>query len=128
MRTNSKAGNGRELALIVLTKIDQERAYSNIQLNQAIMQSNLSAQEISLATELVYGTLQRRATLDWVISKLVQVDKKLEDWVRNLIRLSLYQLLFLERIPSHAIVNEAVELAKKAKMTNRESISLFIYV
>lgn len=113
MRTNSKAGNGRELALIVLTKIDQERAYSNIQLNQAIMQSNLSAQEISLATELVYGTLQRRATLDWVISKLVQVDKKLEDWVRNLIRLSLYQLLFLERIPSHAIVNEAVELAKK---------------
>ncbi len=113
MRENSKAENGRELSLIVLNKIEQERAYSNIQLNHAINQNNLSALEVGLATEIVYGTLQRRGTLDWVINKFVRDDRKLEDWVRNLIRLSLYQLLFLERIPEHAIVNEAVELAKK---------------
>lgn len=113
VKVNSRVENGRELALIVLNKIDQERAYSNIQLNHAITQSNLSPQEVSLATEIVYGTLQRRGTLDWVINKLVGDDKKLEDWVRNLIRLSLYQLLFLERIPEHALVNEAVKIAKK---------------
>ncbi|MGD9677860.1 MAG: 16S rRNA (cytosine(967)-C(5))-methyltransferase RsmB [Vulcanibacillus sp.] len=104
----------RELALEVLTKVDKEKAYSNIQLNQSLQNANLSRLDINLATEIIYGTIQRLNTIDWVIQKYLKNDiKELELWVKNLLRLSVYQIIYLDRIPSHAIVNEAVEIAKK---------------
>ncbi len=113
MRASRKIENGRELALVVLNRIETEGAYSNLELNQAISRVDLASAEIGLATELVYGTLQNRGRLDYIITNNLRGKKQPEPWVINLLRLSLYQLLYLERIPDHAVVNEAVKLAKK---------------
>ncbi len=113
MRNIKSINTSRELALDVLTKIEGDKAYSNIQLNQSIQKTNLSKLDINFATELIYGTIQRLNTIDWVIQKFLKSDiKGLDVWVKNLIRLSVYQIMYLNRVPSHAIVNEAVKIAK----------------
>nr|WP_232242602.1 16S rRNA (cytosine(967)-C(5))-methyltransferase RsmB [Paenibacillus sp. GSMTC-2017] len=104
----------RELALNILVKVAQTGAYSNIQLNRALQDSNLSRADAALATELVYGTIGRQLTLDHWLSKFVAKGLgKLDTWVHQLLRVSAYQLLFLDRIPAHAAVNEAVLIAKR---------------
>ncbi|GIQ67690.1 16S rRNA (cytosine(967)-C(5))-methyltransferase RsmB [Xylanibacillus composti] len=104
----------RALALDVLTEVEVELAYSNLLLNQRLSNSRLSPADKGLATELVYGTIQRLNTLDYMLNRFVKkgVDS-LQPWVRNLLRLSFYQLAYLDRIPVHAVVHEAVNLAKR---------------
>ncbi|TMV51886.1 16S rRNA (cytosine(967)-C(5))-methyltransferase RsmB [Paenibacillus mesophilus] len=110
----SKPPSARELALAVLTRVETEQAYSNLLLNQTLQKYRLEKTETALATELVYGTIQRKNTLDYYMEPFVAKGiAKLEPWVRNLLRLSLYQLLYLDRIPEHAAVNEAVNIAKR---------------
>jgi 16S rRNA (cytosine967-C5)-methyltransferase len=104
----------RELAMDVLTRVDQDQAYSNLLLNQALQANSLDRPDAALATELVYGSIQRLNTIDYFLSGFVPKGlNKLEPWVRSLLRLSLYQLLYLDRIPAHAAVNEAVDIAKR---------------
>jgi len=104
----------RELALEALTAVEQEGAYSNLALNAALQRSRPDPREAGLATELVYGTIQRRNTIDAVLdAHLAKGAKKLQPWVRSLLRLSAYQLLFLDRVPAHAAVSEAVAIAKR---------------
>lgn len=104
----------RSLALQVLTAVEQEGAYSNLLLGGALQKSGLSGPDAGLATELVYGTIQRLNTIDFLLEPFVTKGMaKLAPWVRNLLRLSFYQLYYLDRIPPHAVVNEAVNLAKK---------------
>ncbi|MFF2887958.1 16S rRNA (cytosine(967)-C(5))-methyltransferase RsmB [Paenibacillus sp. NPDC057967] len=109
-----KAVTPRELALNILVKVAESGAYSNIQLNRSLQDSGLSRQDAGLATELMYGTISRQATLDHWLSKFVSKGlHKLDKWVHQLLRMSAYQLLFLDRIPTHAAVNEAVAIAKR---------------
>lgn len=104
----------RGVALITLLKVETEGAYSNLQLNRSLQEAGLSRADAALATELVYGTIQRRLTLDFRLEQFVAKGlRKLEPWVLVLLRMSLFQLLFLDRIPPHAAVNEAVSIAKK---------------
>src|SRR5699024_9240216 len=70
-------------------------------------------QDAGLLTELVYGVTQRKYTLDYYLEPYLAKNKKVENWVRQLLRVSVYQLVFLDKIPAHAAVNEAVEIAKK---------------
>ncbi|CAG7603857.1 Ribosomal RNA small subunit methyltransferase B [Paenibacillus solanacearum] len=106
--------SAREAALDVLVRIEQDRAYSNLLLNQTLQKHKLDKQDAGLATELVYGTVQRLNTIDYFLEPFVNKGVgKLEPWVRSLLRLSLYQLLYLDRIPDHAVVNEAVGIAKR---------------
>ncbi|MEC2073055.1 16S rRNA (cytosine(967)-C(5))-methyltransferase RsmB [Alkalihalophilus marmarensis] len=106
--------NVREVAVDVLLQIEKNQAYSNLLLNQTINNSKLDRRDIGLLTELVYGTIQRRDTLDYFLAPFVKkgIDK-LEDWVKVLLRLSVYQLVYLDRIPDRAVVHEAVTIAKK---------------
>ncbi|MCJ8011268.1 16S rRNA (cytosine(967)-C(5))-methyltransferase RsmB [Paenibacillus sp. KQZ6P-2] len=98
----------------VLTRVEQEGAYSNLQLNSALQRASLSREDTGLATELVYGTVARLNTLDYFLERFVAKGlNKLQPWVRSLLRLSLYQMMYLDRIPPHAVVNEAVNLAKR---------------
>ncbi|KAF9116044.1 hypothetical protein BGX30_006089, partial [Mortierella sp. GBA39] len=98
----------------ILTRVEQEGAYSNLQLNAALQRANLSREDAGLATELVYGPISRMNTLDYFLNRFVSKGvSKLQPWVRSLLRLSLYQIMYLDRIPSHAVVNEAVNLAKR---------------
>jgi 16S rRNA (cytosine967-C5)-methyltransferase len=104
----------REVALDVLIRIEQDHSYSNLLLNQMLQKADLDKQDAGLATEIVYGTIQRLHTIDYFLKRFVSKGlAKLDPWVRSLLRLSYYQMVYLDRVPDHAIVNEAVNLAKK---------------
>lgn len=105
-------GNVRDAALNILLTVDKSQAYSNLLLNQTIEKYKITeAKDRGLLTELTYGTLQYKYTLDYYLEPFVR--GKLDLWVRWLLRLSLYQMHYLTRIPAHAAVNEAVEIAKR---------------
>jgi len=106
--------SAREVALDILVRVEQQGAYSNLLLNSSLQKSGLSREDSGLVTELVYGTISRLNTLDYVLEEFVSKGvAKLQPWVRCLLRLSLYQIMYLDRIPSHAVVHEAVNIAKK---------------
>lgn len=101
----------RELALDGLLQVEKNGAYSNLLLNQLIEKNNIVGKDVGLLTEIVYGTIQRRDTLDFYLQPFLR--GKIDQWVRVLLRLSLYQFLYLDRVPAHAVIFEAVEIAKK---------------
>lgn len=101
----------RSYALKVLKEVE-EGAYANIVLNRLLSSLSLAEEERSLLTELSYGVLQRLNTLDWVLSLfLTSPLEKLTPWIRNILRLGVYQILYLERVPESAAVDESVKLA-----------------
>lgn len=103
----------RILASDVLQRIYKDDAYSHIALSSALEKSTLDERDRALATELVYGTLARQRTIDTLLERFVnrRLDK-LDLPVLISLRLATYQFLFLDRIPPHAAVNEAVEYVK----------------
>ncbi|GGL44359.1 16S rRNA (cytosine(967)-C(5))-methyltransferase RsmB [Sporolactobacillus putidus] len=106
-----KRSSVRETALDLLLSITKNHAYSQLALNDTLSESSLSARDRALVTTIVYGVLQRRLTLDYVLSAFAGSERRLDEWVRLLLQLSFYQKLYLDRIPDHAIVNEAVSIA-----------------
>ena len=102
----------RGLALVVLENVFEEGAYSNITLNQELKQTQLSQKDKSLVTEIVYGTVARKITLEWYLAHYIEDRDKVDPWVYYLLMLSLYQLLYLDKMPAHAVVNDAVNIAK----------------
>ena len=103
----------RGVALHVLENVFEDGAYSNIALNQELKQSTLSPKDKALVTEIVYGTVARKITLEWYLAHYIKDRDELEPWVYDLLMLSLYQLLYLDKMPAHAVVNDAVTIAKK---------------
>ena len=106
----------RELALKVLYKIDKEEAYSNIALNEIINanREKLTPKDIGLISEIIYGVTTWKLTLDVIIIKHSKIKmKKISTWVLNILRMGIYQILFLDKIPQSAAVNESVNLAKR---------------
>ncbi|MBW8351803.1 16S rRNA (cytosine(967)-C(5))-methyltransferase RsmB [Bacillus sp. IITD106] len=108
---NKPKKNVREVALDVLEAIDKHQSYSNLLLNQVIKKYQITGPDTGLLTEIVYGTIQRKMTLDYYLQPFIK--KKVEHWVRILLRLSLYQMIYLDKVPDRAIIFEAVEIAKK---------------
>lgn len=106
----------RGLALKVLYKIDVDKAYSNIVLDEMIKQNIkiLNEKDIGLISEIVYGVTTWRLTLDTIIKKHSKIRlKKISPWILNILRMSIYQIVFLDKIPKSAAVNEGVNLAKR---------------
>lgn len=103
----------RETALDLLIKIEKKHAYSQLALNEALLNSNFSGRDKALVTQLVYGVLQRKLTLNYYLDSFVPRKRKIDDWIRLLLLLSIYQKVFLSRIPDHAIVNEAAKIAAR---------------
>ena len=105
--------NARETALAVLYKIEYEDAYSNLALKEGIPEA-MSKADKAFVTGLVYGTVARKLTLDGVIARYSSVKlKKLSKYVRLILWLGLYQMMYMDRVPDSAAVNESVKLAKK---------------
>ncbi|HFI0790962.1 TPA: 16S rRNA (cytosine(967)-C(5))-methyltransferase RsmB [Streptococcus suis] len=115
----NKHETARSLALSVLEEVFDQGAYSNIALNKALESSPLSIQDKGLATELVYGTVSRKITLEWYLAHFIEDREKLDTWVYYLLMLSLYQLVYLDKLPPHAVVNEAVNIAKRKPGTDK---------
>lgn len=105
---------GRDLARQVLARVTRDGAYANRALTVALDRApQLSPPERGLATELVYGVLRRRARLDRALDAVATRGLSVPDDVRNVLRVGAYQLLFLDRIPAYAAVDDAVETMKR---------------
>lgn len=102
----------RYVALRTIERVDNGGAYSNLLLNEMINKSALGEKDSRLFTELVYGTISRKLLLEYYLTPFITNPKKVDSWVKNLLSLSIYQLVFLDKIPDHAIINEAVEIGK----------------
>ena len=103
------------LALRVLSRVEQVRAFADLSLHAALAQSELAAADRALATELVYGTLRWRGRLDFLLSSVS--DRKLDELdplVRSTLRVGAYQLVFSDRIPASAAVDESVRCVQAA--------------
>ncbi|MBM7623310.1 16S rRNA (cytosine(967)-C(5))-methyltransferase RsmB [Sporohalobacter salinus] len=106
--------NGRQVALEAVYRINEEGAYSNLVLNHLFKKYNLPEQDKGLATELIYGSLRMRNHLDWILNQFADRSiNKMDSWTRNILRLGLYQIRFLDSIPDAVACNETVELAKE---------------
>lgn len=106
----------REVALKIIYKIDREKAYSNIALDETIKEyrNKLDDRDIGFISELVYGIITWKLTLDEIIKKYSKIKlKKISPWILNILRMGIYQIVFLDKVPKSAAVNESVNLAKR---------------
>lgn len=114
MSKKTSNGNVRDAALEILLKIKKNQAYSNLLLDDTIKKENIASIDVPLLTEIVYGTIQYQKRIDFYLEAYSKKPlAKLDDWVHILWRLTVYQLVFLDRVPDHAAINEAVEISKK---------------
>ena len=103
--------NARQVAYRCLQRIDHEGAYANLLLQSELGRSKLSERDRGFVTELVYGTTRMRRACDALIERFL--TKEPQPSLRTLLRLGAYQLMFLDRVPVHAAVDESVKLAHK---------------
>ena len=106
----------RNIALKSLYEINIKQAYSNIVLDKFINENRekLSNLDINFISELVYGVVTWKLTLEYIIQKYSKTKiKKMSDWVKNILYLGSYQIIFLDKVPKSAAVNESVNLCKK---------------
>jgi 16S rRNA (cytosine967-C5)-methyltransferase len=103
----------RACAFAVVRRVFEQDAWADRALHAEAAKLRLDARDRALATQLAYGTVQRRATLDFVIERLAERPPgEIDAPLLAALRLGGFQLLFLDRIPAHAAVGESVELAK----------------
>ena len=110
-----KISPARIAAYEILTKIEKEKAFSSVLLPLA--EEKLEAKDRGLCHEITLGTLRKQIYLDAIIEKLTN-GKKIDSAVKIILRIALYQLKFLDKIPAHAAINDAVNLVQIAKKTS----------
>lgn len=103
----------REIALNILIEVNEEGAYSNISISRNI-KKEVSSLDEALIREIVYGVLENKMYIDWIIRKFSKIRfNKISPIIRDVLRMGIYQILFMDRIPDSAAVNESVKLSKK---------------
>lgn len=108
--------NARKTAVTVLLKIEKQSAYSNISVAAALKETELTREDKAFVSALVYGVLDRKITLDYVLSSFMKTPiKKTAPFTLAVLRTALYQIMFMDKIPDSAAVNEAVKLIKKSR-------------
>ena len=106
--------NPRRLALSSLVKAEQMSSYSNIEVNSVISRSDISKLDASLYTALYLGVTERLITLDYIISQCSEKSiSELDSETKNALRLGLYQLLYMDKIPDYSAVSETVSICPK---------------
>ncbi len=104
----------REAALRILHAVDTRSAFSDRLLDGAHARAGADPRDRALLHELVKGSLRWRGRLDAALDARVHVGlANTQPWIRNILRLGAYQILFLDRVPAHAAVDESVKLAHK---------------
>lgn len=105
--------NAREVAMKILLDINNNKAYSNLSLNKYLKDVREKDDE-NLIREIVYGILENIIYIDYILSKASKIKvKKIHKNILEILRIGIYQLIFMDRIPDSAAVNESVKLAKK---------------
>lgn len=111
----TKKETARQIALDIICSVIDGGAYANIALNKALRSKNCGDRDRRFITELVYGTVKAKGTLDWLLSQLSSRPlNKIDKVILNILRMGLYQLFYLDKVPASAACNESTELAKAA--------------
>ncbi|MBR5614235.1 MAG: 16S rRNA (cytosine(967)-C(5))-methyltransferase RsmB [Clostridia bacterium] len=104
----------REAALRALQSIEVQGAYTNAALKKALSCEGLPAADKGFVTELIYGVVSNKSAIDYIISQFSKTKiKKMSAWVLSILRMGVYQIYYMDKIPHSAACNEAVKLAKK---------------
>lgn len=105
--------NAREVAMKILLDINHNKAYSNLSLNKYLKDVKEKNDE-NLIREIIYGILENLIYIDYIISKASKIRlKKIHPNILEILRIGIYQIVFMDKIPESAAVNESVKLAKK---------------
>lgn len=108
--------NVRETVVKALTKIEQDGGYSNLALNSFLNDNEFSAEDSAFASRLIYGVVERKITLDYYIEKSSSRPlEKISAFLLNNLRVAVYQICFMDKVPESAAVNEAVNITKRSK-------------
>ncbi len=106
--------NEREIAMKAIYDVEFNGAYSNMALKKALSDKDLPRQDRAFITSLVYGVIGKRITLDYVIGKFSKLKpKKISKFILIILRMGIYQIMFMDKVPESAAVNESVKLAKR---------------
>ena len=118
----AERSTARDVALRALVACERQGAWSDGFLKKEIGNAGLDGRDAALATRLCFGVQQNRMLLDFWLSNLSKIPlAKMEPAVRSILRLGAYQILFLDRVPDHAAVNQAVEQARKNSRNPRSA-------
>jgi 16S rRNA (cytosine967-C5)-methyltransferase len=113
-RKTASETSAREIAASILSAVDSRSAFSDRLLSSYLKEVELSSEDRGLLTYLVKGTLRWRGRVDWVLSSVLKTElAELPTWIRNVLRLGAFQILFMDRIPASAATDESVKLARK---------------
>ena len=115
--------NSREVALNIINRVLLEGAYSNLVLSNELNEVDLNEKDRALVTELVYGTIRRKKTLDMIIANYIKDISLMDAKVLNILRMAIYQMHFLDKVPEFAACNEAVELAKQISVQDSKLVN-----
>lgn len=108
--------NVRKLVAQALCKVEENGAYSNIVLNDLFLKNELSERDKSFASALFYGVLDRKITIDFYINSISKIKvKKMQPITKSALRLGVFQIVYMDKIPESAAVNESVNIVKKSK-------------
>ncbi len=106
----------RNIALKILNDIEKRKSFSNISINKSLSSNNITNQEKSFISIIVYGIIERKITLDYIIDKYCKFSiKNINYNILNILRIGIYQLLYLDGVKDFAAVNETVNLSKTKK-------------
>lgn len=119
----SAGKNARLTALKALLRVEEGKGYSNLVLDHGLAASGLDGRDAAFASALFYGVLERRITLDYQISRYSKMPlSQMAAPVREILRLGFYQLLYMDKVPQSAAVNESVKLTRAGE--KRQSLRL----
>ena len=104
----------RELAINILYKIENAESYSNIEIDKEFTKSDMDALDKALASELVYGVITWKITLDAIIKRYSSIKiNKISDWILNILRIGIYQVVFFDKIHSFHAVFSSLFIVKR---------------
>ena len=103
----------RLLVANALLSMQANDGYSNIVIDKALFESELSARDKAFASNLFYGVIERRLTLDYIMKKYIRPKLRIKAPVKITLRMGIYQLLYMNSVPDSAAVNESVKLVRE---------------
>jgi 16S rRNA (cytosine967-C5)-methyltransferase len=114
LRKHTRPVTARQTALHILYAIETQQAYTDVVLRQVLRASALDRRDRAFVTDCVYGVVRWRGRIDWLLGHACRRPlETLTPWIRNALRLGVYQCLWMERVPHWAAVHETVELARQ---------------
>lgn len=114
----------RAAATKVVFEVNERAAYANVSLNKILQSEKLNDLDRRFCTGLVYGTVKAGDSIDWIISKYISRPlKKIDPKILAILRVAIYQIFYLDRVPNSAAVNESVELAKRVSVGSSKFVN-----